>query len=263
MKPGSRAKVARNAAAAMVVALAVVRVAQGDVGVATGFDYSRGVYGAVEETRILYEPVTVKFKEPRYFLRLTMPYLVINAPAGGQVVAIGPGGQPIRAATGVRETQQGMGDVIAAANYTILQTYRGVFLDLLGKIKFGTADQDKGLGTGENDYSLQLDGTQVFGRYALIETLGYRAYGDPPGIDFNNAVFASLGGVVKHTSHTSSGLIYDFHDNIVPGTAPRRELTLFVTHKATKRSKVQGYTSAGFSDTSLDWAIGAVATFTF
>ena len=38
-----------------------------------------------------------------------------------------------------------------------------LLIDLTGKVKFGTADENKGLGTGENDYAVQADwGSKLF-----------------------------------------------------------------------------------------------------
>src|SRR6266481_10019999 len=93
----------RIAIAALGLLLLAGRPAQADLSVATGFDYSSGGYGSGEKTRITYVPFTLKYEAERYFVRLTVPYLSIDAPAGGNIIAIGPDGQPIRAATGRRE----------------------------------------------------------------------------------------------------------------------------------------------------------------
>jgi hypothetical protein len=230
----------------------------------TGFDYSSGDYGAPEDTRILYIPLTFKYQSDSYFMRLTVPYVSIDAPVGGSIIAIGPDGQPIRSATGRRETNSGMGDVVAALGHTMLDTgASGTILDLTGKVKFGTADEAKGLGTGENDYSVQLDGYQTFGNLTWLATAGYRIYGDPPGTDFDNVFFGSFGGVFKVSSETSGGLIFDLRDNIIPGTDPQRDLTAFVTRKTGKSNKIQGYVLTGLSDASADWGLGLMFTFGF
>lgn len=246
----------------MLVAMAAP--VRAEMSFVTGFDYSSGDYGAPEDTHILYIPLTLKFESSPYLLRLTVPYVSIDAPVGGSIIAIGPDGQPIRSATGQRETNSGMGDVVAALGYTLLDTgASGTMLDVTGKVKFGTADEAKGLGTGENDYSLQLDGYQTFGRLTWLVTAGYRVYGDPPGTDFDNVPFGSFGGVFKFSSETSGGLIYDFRDNIVSGTDPQRDLTAFVTRKTGKDTKLQTYVLAGLSDASSDWGLGMMFTFGF
>jgi len=65
-------------------------------------------------------------------------------------------------------------------------------LDVAGNIKFGTADANKNLGTGENDYSAQLDGYYTFSKTTLFATAGYKVIGAPAGITVNNMPTARL-----------------------------------------------------------------------
>ena len=228
-----------------------------ELSILTGVDYSSGDYGDTEATRILYIPVTAKYEAERYVLRLTIPYVEIDAPSGGDIIAIGPGGQPIRSGAGTRETNSGLGDVVASVAYTVFESVpSGAILDLVGKVKFGTADSDQGLGTGETDYAVQLDGYKKIGPVTLLATLGYRVYGDPPGTDFDNVAFGALGAVYKFSSDTSAGVIFDMRDNIVLTSDPQYELTAFVTRKLGARTKLQGYLLTGFSDASPDWGGG-------
>jgi len=243
---------------------AVTQPARADFSFLTGVDYTSGKYGATEETRVLYVPFTFKYEAQRYVLRLTVPYIRVDAPVGGEIIGIGADGQPIRAGgTGVRQRTSGLGDVVAAAGYAVWDTGAGTLLDLVAKVKFGTADDAKGLGTGKNDYSLQLDGSTMLGRLALLMTAGYRIYGDPEGIDFHNVYFGSIGGVYKFSAQTSAGLIYDTRQPILPGTEPQRELTAFVTNKIGKSYKVQSYVLVGFSDASPNWGVGLMLDYLF
>lgn len=227
----------------------------------TGFDYTSGEYGASEDTRILYVPLTVKTEGRRYFARVTIPYIEVDAPVGGDIIAIGPDGQPIRAATGDREKNDGVGDIVAALGYTVLNRARsGIVVDVVTKAKFGTADEDKGLGTGENDYSVQIDGYKTFNRLTLLATMGYRIYGDSPDFELDDVFFGSVGSVFKLSSKTSGGLTYDFREKIVPTGDPQREATVFVTRKAGRNHKTQGYFVGGLSEASPDWGVGLVFT---
>lgn len=244
--------------ALFVVALATAAgPVRADVTVGVGLDYTVGRYQYTEDTRILYVPVTLERQSERYWLRLTIPYLRIDAPAGGATVAARPGGAMVRAESGVRETGSGLGDVVMAAGYSVFESAAsGTLVDLVGKIKLGTADADDGLGTGETDYSLQLDGYRTIHRLTLLAGIGYRVYGDPPGTDFDNTFFGAVGGVFKFTPDLSAGLIYDLRDNVVLDTEPQYELTAFVTSQVTARSKLQVYVLTGFSDSSPDWGVG-------
>lgn len=230
----------------------------------TGFDYTSGEYGASEDTRILYVPLTVKTEGRRYFARVTIPYIEVDAPVGGDIIAIGPDGQPIRASTGDREKNDGVGDIVAALGYTVLNRARsGIVVDVVTKAKFGTADEDKGLGTGENDYSVQIDGYKTIKRLTYLLTAGHRVYGDPSGLDLNDVFFGSVGAVFKFRLGISAGMIYDFRERIVESGDTQSELTGFVTRKLGGNRKIQGYVVGGLSDASPDWGAGLMLTQSF
>ena len=66
--------------------------------------------------------------------------------------------------TTTTSSASGLGDVTASAGYALFASADHTFgLDLTGKVKFATADENKGLGTGKNDYGLALDTYKVSG----------------------------------------------------------------------------------------------------
>jgi hypothetical protein len=242
-------------------ALALTQPTFAEWSLQTGVDYTSGEYGASEDTRILYIPLTVKTEGQRYFARVTVPYIEVDAPVGGDIIAIGPDGQPIRASTGDRAKDDGVGDVVAAVGYSVINgAASGATVDVVGKVKFGTAEEEKGLGTGEDDYSVQIDGYKVFKKMTYLLTVGYRVYGDPPDIDFDNVFFGSAGAIYKLQPNISGGLIYDFRESIIAGGDEQSELTAFVTRKIAGNRKVQGYVVGGLSDASPDWGLGLMLT---
>ncbi len=244
-----------------VLALAMAQPAVAEWSVQTGIDYTSGKYGAPEDTRILYVPVTVKNEGERYFARLTIPYIEVDAPVGGEIIAIGPDGQPIRASTGERAKDDGVGDVVAAAGYSLLNSAAsGTIIDVVGKVKFGTADEEKGLGTGEDDYSVQIDGYKAFKRLTYLLTAGYRVYGDPPDLDFDDVFFGSVGAIYKFKPGISGGVVYDFRENIIDDGDEQSEVTAFVTQKLGGKRKIQAYVLGGLSDASPDWGGGLMFT---
>ncbi len=140
--------------AIILLAISFPARADDDFSLATGFDFSSGKYGAKLATDILYIPVTAKYEWDDGFVKLTVPYIVVTGP-GGVVRGVGLL-HPTRLRT-TRTTAAGLGDVTASAGRTV---YSGdaLSLDLVGNVKFGTADEKKGLGTGQNDYSGEVDG---------------------------------------------------------------------------------------------------------
>lgn len=233
----------------------------GSFSLTTGLDYSSGKYGSSESTDILYIPFTGKYETGPWSFKLTVPYIRITG-SGGVVRDVGA----FRTAAASRTTESGLGDVVASASYNV---YAGSgatpwILDVTGKVKFGTADENKGLGTGKDDYSLQVDAYKtVAAKFTAFGTLGYKVLGDPAGIQLDNVFYGSLGGSYKFTPQTSGGLILDLRQKASATGAPQRELTAFVSHKIDRIWKAQAYLVHGFADGSPDWGAGAMINYAF
>ena len=149
----------------------------------TGVDYTSGNYGGDVDIEDWYVPVTATIDYGRFGFRLTVPYLSVRAPSG--TVIIDPGGEPLPG-SGARTTESGLGDIIGSVTlYDVINNRDlGIALDITGKIEFGTADENKGLGTGEHDYSVQADFYKFFGQLTLLGSAGYEVPGDPSDIDY-------------------------------------------------------------------------------
>ncbi|MFO1435526.1 MAG: hypothetical protein U1F34_03880 [Gammaproteobacteria bacterium] len=122
--------------------------------VGTGVDYSSGRYTDLVDTEILYVPFRFRYDYLNWTARLTVPWLQITGPnsvAGGgdSITVVNPGSRST-----TRTTESGLGDVVGSLSY--LFTLGGQLPDLqvTGKIKFPTADENKGLGTGSYDYTI-------------------------------------------------------------------------------------------------------------
>jgi hypothetical protein len=232
----------------------------GDFSFTTGLDYSSGKYGGAQSTDILYIPFIGKYETGPWSFKLTVPYIRITGP-GGVVRDVGAFGT----AGAARTTESGLGDVIAAATYNIYGStgINPLLIDLTGKVKFGTADANKGLGTGENDYAIQADLYKSIDKFTTFGTVGYKVFGDPVGINLDNVFYGSLGGSYKYNQQTSAGLILDLRQKASATGASQRELTAFVSHKINKTWKAQGYLVHGFADGSPDWGAGAMVSYFF
>ena len=225
----------------------------------TGMDYSSGKYGGTQSTDIRYVPVIAKYETGPWVLKLTVPYISVTAPSGGTVVSVDPSGRLIRRSVGPRTTNSGMGDIVTGASYNLLNnTATQTAMDVTGKIKFGTADDAKGLGTGKMDYSLQADLYKTYGQTTALGTLGYRVLGNPAGVTLHNVWFGSVGAAYKFNKETSGGLVLDLREPSTSTGAAMREVTAYVTHKLGERYKLQGYALKGFTDASPDWGMGAM-----
>ena len=221
----------------------------------TGIDYTNGDYGGTADIEDVYIPISGSLDYGRFGFRLTVPYLSVTAPAG--TIITGPGGQPVPG-SGVSTTESGLGDIIGSVTMFDVVNNRelGIALDITGKIKFATADETKGLGTGEHDYSVQADAYKFFDQFTLLGTAGYKVRGDPAGVDLENVFFGSFGGIYSFTPETRGGLIYDYRESAYSTGDSIGELTGFVSRRMNDDWRLQIYALTGFSDSSPDFGGG-------
>lgn len=226
-----------------------------------GLDYSSGDYGTGSATEIWYLPLRFKYERGPATLKLTVPYLRITAPSGGTVIGYDDGGRPIYSGGGARTTEEGLGDVVLTYSHSLFEQPRGRFLvDLGAKVKFATADADKGLGSGENDYGVFADVYYLAGAATPFATLGYRVLGDPAGLELRNVWQTTLGLTYKLARDDSLGAMWDWRQ---AGTVARdgiSELTVYWAHRMAGGLNLQAYGVAGFSDTSPDYGLGLMVT---
>jgi len=225
----------------------------------TGMDISTGKYGGTTSTNILYIPLTGKLQIDDLFLKLTVPYISITSAGSGVVKGMGP----FKITSGAKtSTQAGLGDVIASAGYTVLDS-EDFILDLVGNIKFGTADANKNLGTGENDYSAQIDGFYILNTSTLLATLGYKVIGAPAGVTVNNIGYGSIGVSHKMGKANSAGIALDAAQSSSALSPGARELSVFISNRISPSLKIQANLLKGFSDSSPNIGASLMLTGTY
>jgi len=244
-------------------------MAEGVLTLGSGVDYTTGKYGSSQSTDILYVPFITKYENGPVTLKATVPWIRITGP--GNVVGAGADRVVLSEANAPRRTESGLGDIVVSGFYTLLgdmglladRANAPIGLDLGAKVKFGTADEKKGLGTGENDYSIQADAYKTFGAWTAFGSLGYRWYGDPPGIDLKDVWYGSLGTTYRFSRDASAGVAYDYRPKISTNGATISEATLFATFRVSRDVKLQPYALLGFSTGSPDYGAGLLAYLSF
>ena len=226
--------------------------------VAVGAEYSTGKFGGTESTDTLYIPVVIRHETGPWVLKATVPWLRITGP--GNVIGAGadrvivPGG-----GNAPRRTESGLGDIVLSGFYNLMDERKGgLGLDVGAKVKLPTADDQKGLGTGELDYAAQLDFFKPFDATTLFGSVGYRVYGDPAGTTLKDVFYTSIGASYRMSSQQAIGVAYDYRPAIVNGGGKVSEATLFWSNRLTPQWKLQVYGVVGFADASPDAAIGAL-----
>lgn len=245
-----------------------------------GVDYSTGKYGTAFNTDIWDAPFSVGYEADRWSVKLTVPYVNVSGasnviPGVGRVLNINPharghgigvtggiggGGSP----TVVSGSASGLGDVVAQATYGLVRDDAAQFgLDVTGKVKFGTANENKGLGTGKNDYGVNLDAYKGFGQWTAFGGAGWTKYGSSTYIPLHNGWNANVGAGYKLSDADSVGAYYYYREKISDAGFAQRELTGYWNHHFSDALRLQAYALAGFSDGSPDWGLGASLKYAF
>jgi hypothetical protein len=250
----------------------------GHVTASVGADYSSGKYGTPFETEIWDVPLSVGYEADRWSVRLTVPFISISGagnviPGVGRVKNDNPQGRGRGNSSGgvtpppVVETSgsaSGLGDVVAQATYGLVRDDAARFgLDVTGKIKLGTADENKGLGTGKNDYGLNLDAYKGFGAWTLFGGAGYTKYGSSIYIPLHGGWNGNLGAGYKLDSANTIGAYYYYRQRISDYGYTQSEGTAYWNHRFDDNLRLQAYALAGFSDGSPDWGVGANVRYSF
>lgn len=223
----------------------------------TGFDFSTGDFDTDTDSNAWYLPTSVKVEWDMLFAKLTVPYVFVD----GDVALIDGTPQGAPGFTGKRD---GIGDIVLAAGggyYPVNGSLPAV--ELTGKVKFGTANEDEGLGTGEVDYSIQFDIWKQFGAVTPFATAGYTFYGDPPDFDLKNRAYVSGGAVLSlgkiagaSFDRFSLGAVYDWAQSSIGGRGDIHELSPFATIKLGRHFALDPYAVVGLSKTAPDWGVG-------
>jgi hypothetical protein len=223
----------------------------------TGVEYASGDYGGDTNIEEMYVPLTAVYRTASVGYRLTVPYLSVKAPSG--TIITDSEGQPV-IGEGESTTESGLGDVVAGI--TIYDVYlndsRDFSVDLSANVKFGTANENKGLGTGENDYSIHSSAYKFFGQYTLNASVGYKFRGNPSGLELNDVWFGSVGTSYRFNRAALAGIDFDYRQSSFDDGDAIQELTAFAVFQPDNTWGIQIYTFTGFSDSSPDWGVGAL-----
>jgi len=230
----------------------------------TGVDFSSGDYdGDPVDTEITYVPFTVSYKQGRWELKATVPWLEIKGP--GTVIGAGDGGVVIGDpdSVNVQTTREsGLGDIWLTAKYAVVEIPAELFyLDLAAKFKIPSADEDKGLGTGEFDYTLQTELFKPLGALTPFATLAYKVKGDPSGIDLDNVWYTSLGSDYRVSDTLNIGASVDFQEASTSASDDAFEVFGYLSQKITPKFSVTLYGYKGLKDGSPDYGGGVQLTY--
>lgn len=227
----------------------------------TSVNYSVGDYGTDKDTTIVYVPFTLGVSPiDRLWLTVTVPFLYQDT----QNVVLTGGGVASRkkekgrlAQPASSTTEEGLGDVLLKISYVVVEE-RGLVPEITPyfKIKFPTADEDRGLGTGEFDETFGVDLAKrlVDGLFGYVG-LAYTFIGSPPGSDLKNSFGWSVGAAYAVIPPLSVFAFLDGATAITSGQDDPLEVRVGAEYRLTKVLKLTGAVTRGLSNGSPDWGV--------
>lgn len=245
--PGRR-RTGGFALAAMLAWAVAARAA--DVDVSASAHYSVGDYDGSDDVHIVYVPVSARLTLDAWSFKVLLPWLRIS---GGSTTIDGPTG-PIETKNG---TADGLGDVVLEGRYTVYPLFDAApFLDLGLRVKAPTADESEGLGTGEFDFTPEVELARRYGRWTPYASLGFRVLGDSSGSTYRDGFLASAGLTCHVREWVEPGLFVYWRQAATQGSEDAVELLPMLRVDVSESWIVDAYASAGFSHTSPDAGCG-------
>jgi hypothetical protein len=239
--------------------------------VGLGFDYATGDYGTDETTDSVSVPLTLDYAPvPRLLFELVIPYLYQSKSttvySGGMRFPIEHGsmGHGMHQDFNTGSSQDGLGDITLTTSYVLLPEGQTTpALSPLLYLKFPTADEDKGLGTGEFDAGFGLGALKWFGpwytygegRYVFQGSnsdLGLKDYGTLEG----QAGYQVTPLFLPYASLWWSSPPSEDSPSLL-------ELRLRAAYQTTDDLVLSGYVGKGLTDGSPDYGLGLSATYSF
>lgn len=251
-------------AVSLYLSLSTTAYAELTVKASVGYDYSSGDYGTPTTTEIESIPVTLSYTRGPWAGSVTVvPYISVT---GNGTVVPGGGANPGSAfipgsgsGSGSTVNNDGQGDTTLSLAYALFPADpTDTFIEFTGKAKLGTADASKGLGTGENDYSIQVD--SYFGNGVVIPlvTIGYTIMGDTASIDYNNIFYGTIGAIFQTTETASFSILYDYQQTSVDGTDDFEQVGVYFDWQDPTLSSTSLGLIMGLSDNAPDVGISLI-----
>jgi len=205
------------------------------------------------DTSIVYLPMVFVFSSERQELRVTIPYLSIRTSqpvlyVNGEVIAPAPGGST---------SESGLGDVVVQDEAFLLRgTARRPWVSGILRIKLPTADDTKGLGSGEPDYGAGVAILQPLGSaWSLIGSWLYIARGDPAGLDFRDTSWLTVGLHRRLSERSSWHAFYDRRQSVIEGNPDLADCSVGYDRALSRGITLRSSLFIGVSDTAEDFGL--------
>jgi hypothetical protein len=233
----------------------------------TGLEYQRGDYGTSDTTTVWSIPVNYSYRHRQYGLSVSIPFLFADS-TGDEIIVSGKMGKRKRQTTTTTTTtgrsSSGIGDIVLSGTYYFPPDYqRGLSYRATGIVKLGTADESKGLGTGETDVAIEAGAFKDLDEYRMAFTLGYEINGNSSEFDYNDVLYGSIGLTKQLARKRQAGGVLYMSEALTPSGDTPVKISGFYSHPLSKTRITRVFLTKGLTDGSPDIAIGGLIQFYF
>lgn len=197
--------------------------------------YMSGDFGTPTSSRLFSLAPTLGYVALRHDFSVTAPYLSLT-----------------NETSGIRTTERGLGDIIVRAGAVLFpENATGFSVNGSVAVKLPTADETRGLGTGETDYAAFVGIDQRLQAFKLSVTTGYLKSGDPPGLDYHNS-FSYGFGLSRRFARTTVYGAYDHRQAVLSGFENPQEVSAGFFHILNIDYAVKGQLFVGLNNGGPD-----------
>ncbi|MFZ5635076.1 MAG: hypothetical protein ACOY82_00670 [Pseudomonadota bacterium] len=248
------------------------------VDLSTGVSHSSGEYGDLTSTEVLIVPLSAKIRSGHWTFKASVPFVRIDGPADATVVLDDNGGgrggdsgsggrdhpeddDDDATAPATDRSESGLGDATLSATYSFDEIGDSdLYVDVSGRVRLPTGDEDKGLGLGTTDYGLSGEiGVDKAGGGAYL-SVGRRFLGDVDGLQREDGWQGGIGGWFNVGERTTLGIGYDWRESSTATGEDPEEIYGYVSVRVSDAWKVGFNASAGLNDASADYGAGVTLT---
>ena len=152
----------------------------------------------------------------------------------------------------------GFGDPLARADVRLVDDWsRALQVSVVGSVKMPVVDAAAGLGTGETDFGVGVSAFKGAGRTSVLIDAVYWKYGDPEGVDFEDALSYSVGVArMVGSGRWSTMASLSGFTSAPAGMSPPVQLNLGVLSLVGRRQSLAISAGFGLTDSAGDFSIG-------
>lgn len=194
-----------------------------------------GDFGTTTSSRLFSLSPTLGYVALRHDFSVTVPYLALSNETNG-----------------ARNTESGLGDIIVRAGAVLFpENVSGFSVNGSAAVKLPTADETRGLGTGETDYGVFASVQQRLLAFKLSVKAGYLSTGDAPGRDYEDGFSYGI-GLSRRFARTTAYGSYENRRAVISSFENPQEVSAGFFHLLNADYAVKGHLFVGLNNGGPD-----------